>query len=86
MIDEYILTWSDIIGRLPFGFHPVLILSYFTDAFSHSFRTHCSNLPAPIVVDYSRYFGGTTDMLMCGKSTPIRSTTDDYTEVELLTL
>ena len=69
-------------GRLPFSFHPVLIISYQIDALSYSFRTHCFNLPALIVVDHGRYFGGTTDMLLCGKSTPIRSTTDDYTEVD----
>ena len=71
-------------GRLPFSFHPFLIFSYLRDAIFHSFRTHCSNLPAPIVVDHGGYFGGATDKLMCGKSIPIRSTTDDYTEVELL--
>ena len=73
-------------GRLPFSFYPVLIFSYFRDALFHSFRTHCSDLPALIVVDHGGYFGGAADMLMCRKSTPIRSTTDDYTEVELLTL
>ena len=71
-------------GRLPFSFHPVLIFSDLIDALFHSFRTHCSNLPAQIIVDQGRYFGGATDLLMCGKSTLIRSTTDDYTEVELL--
>ena len=80
------LTWNDIMGRLPFSFHPHLIFSYLRDALSHSFRTHCSNLPAPVVVDNGGYFRGATDMLMCGKSTPTISTTDDYTEVELLTL
>jgi len=69
-------------GRLPFSFHPVLIFSNLTDALSHSFRTHGSNLPAPIVVDHGGYFGGASDMLMCGKSTSLRSTTvSDYTEV-----
>ena len=68
--------------RLPFSFCPVLIFSYLTDALFHSFRTHCSNLPVPIVVDHGGYFGGAANMLMCGKSTPIRSTTDDYTQVE----
>jgi hypothetical protein len=72
MTDECI-SWSDIIGRLPFSFHPLLIFSYLTDALFRSFRTHCSNLPAPIVVDYGGYFGGASDMLICGKSTPIRS-------------
>ena len=71
-------------GRLPFSFHPFLVFSYLIDALFHSFRTHCSNLPAQIVVDYGGYFGGATDMLVCGKSTPIRPTTDDYVEVELL--
>ena len=69
-------------GRLPFSFHPVLIISYQIDAVFHSFRTHCSNLPAPIVVDHGGYFGGTTDLLLRGKSTSMRSTTDDYTEVD----
>ena len=75
-------------GRLPFSFYPHLIFNYLTDALSCSFRTHCFNLPAPIVVDHGGYFGGASRGLMCGKSTHIRSTwtTDDYTEVELLTL
>ena len=72
--------------RLPFSFHPLLILSFLTDALFHSFCTHCFNFPVPIVVDYSGYFGGATDMLMCGKSTPIKedhqlmtdSTAEDY--------
>ena len=73
--------------RLPFSFHPVFIFSCLIDALFHCFRTHSSNLPATIVVDHSGYFGCTTDMLMCGKSTPVRSTTDYYyIEVELLTL
>ena len=67
-------------GRLPFNFHPVLIFSYHIDALFHSFRTHCSYLPAQIVVDHRGYFGGTTDLLLSGKSTPIKSTTDDNTE------
>ena len=71
-------------GKLPFSFHPVLIFSYLRDALFHSFRTHCSNLPAQVVVDHSGYFGGTADMLMCGKSKHITSTTEDYTEVGLL--
>ena len=70
--------------RLPFSFDPVLIFSNLTDALFHSFRTHSSNLPAPIVVDYGGYFGGATDILTCGESTPIRSTTDDCTEVGVL--
>jgi hypothetical protein len=69
-------------GMLPFRFHPVLIFSYQIDALIHSFRTHCFNLPAQIVVDHGRYFGGTTDILLCGKSTPMRSTTDDYAELK----
>jgi hypothetical protein len=69
-------------GRLPFSFHPVLIFSNLTDTLFHSFRTHCSNLPAQIVVDHCGYFGGASDMLVCGKSTPIRLTTSDYTEKE----
>jgi hypothetical protein len=52
-------------------------LSNFTDALFHSFRTHFSNLPAQIVVDHGGYFGGTADELVCGKSTLVRSTTDD---------
>ena len=60
-------------GRLPFSFHPVLIFSFLTDALFHSFRTYCSNFPAPIVVYHGGYFGGATDKLVCGKST-IRST------------
>ena len=69
-----------------FSFHPLLIFSHITDALSHSFRTHCSNLPTPIVVDHGGNFGGASRALMCGKSTHIRSTwsTDDYTKVELL--
>ena len=71
--------------RLPFSFHPFLIISYQVDALFHSFRTHCSDLPVQIVVDHGGYFGGATDMFMCGKSTAVRSKTDDYyTEVELL--
>ena len=70
-------------GTLPFSFHPVLIFSKLTDALFHSFRTHCSNLPAPIVIDHGGYFGGASDMLICGKSTYIRSITNDYTQVEL---
>ena len=62
-------------GRLPFSFHPVFIFSLHKDALFHSLRTHCSNLPGPIVVDHGGYFGGATDMLMCGKSTTVRSTT-----------
>ena len=65
-------------GGLPFRSHPVLIFSYQINAVFHSFRTHCSNLPATIVVDHGGYFGGTTDILLCGKSTDIRSTTDEY--------
>ena len=71
-------------GRLPFSFHPHPIFSHLTDALSHSFRTHCFNLPVPIVVDHGGYFGGSSRALIRRKSTPIRSTTDDYTEVELL--
>ena len=56
-------------GRLPFSFHPVLIFGDLADALFLNFRTHCSNLSAPIVVDHSGYFGGTTDKFMCGKST-----------------
>ena len=55
---------------LPFNFHPVLIFSYLIDALNHSFRTHCSNFPAPIVVDHGGYLGGATDMLMCRESIP----------------
>jgi hypothetical protein len=66
-------------GRLPLSFHPVLIFSYLIDALFRSFRTHCSDLPAPIVVDHGGYFGSAIDMLICGISTPIRST-----EVDLL--
>ena len=69
-------------GRLPFSFHPALIFSYHIDALFHSFRTLFPNLPAPIVVDHGGYFGGTTDMLVCGKSTPITSITDGYAEVD----
>ena len=69
-------------GRLPFSFHPVLIFSYQKVALFHSFGTHCFYLPAQIVVDHGGYFGGSTDILLCGKSTPIRSTTDDNTEVD----
>ena len=69
-------------GRLPFNFHPVLIFSYRIDAFFRSFRPHCSNLPARIVVDHGGYFGGTTGIHLRRKSTHIRSTTDDYTEVD----
>ena len=64
--------------RLPFSFHPVLIFSLLTDALFHSFRTDCSNFPALIIVNYGGYFGGATDMFMCGKSTSVRPTTDDY--------
>ena len=74
-------------GRLPFSFHPVLIFSYLMDALSHSFRTYCSNFPTPIVVDQGGYFGGAscaTDMLISWKSTSMKSTTVDLTEVELL--
>ena len=71
-------------GKLPFSFHPVLIFSYLTDVLYHSFRTHCSNIPALIVIHHGGYFGGATDMVICGKSTSTRSTTDDYTEVEVL--
>ena len=69
-------------GRLPFSFHPLLIFSYLIDALFSSFCTDCSNLPAQIIVDHRRYFRGTTDMLLCGKSIPMRSTSDDYTEVD----
>ena len=68
--------------RLPFSFHPLLIFSNPTNVLFSSLRTHCSNLPALIVVDHSGYLGGAADMLMCGKSTPIRSTTDESTEVD----
>jgi hypothetical protein len=69
--------------ELPFSFHPLLIFSYLIDALFHSFRPHCFNLPTTIVVDHGGYFGGTT--VLCGKSTPIRSTTNGYhTEVESL--
>ena len=66
--------------KLPFSFHPFLIISYQIYALFHSFRTHCSDLPSQIVVDHCGYFGGATDMFMCGKSIPVRSTIDDYTE------
>ena len=56
-------------GILPFSFHPAFIVSYQIDALLHSFCAHCSNLPAQIVVDHGGYFGGTTDMLLRGKST-----------------
>ena len=56
-------------GRLPFSLHPVFILSYQIDVLFHSFCTHCSNLPAQIVVDHGGNFGGTTDMLLRRKST-----------------
>ena len=69
-------------GRLPFGFHPVLIFSNLTDTLFRSFRTHRSNFPAEIVIDHGGYFGGSTDMLLRGKSTSIRSTADEYTEVD----
>ena len=55
--------------KLPFSFYPVLIFSNHKDAVFRSLRTYCSNLPVPIVVDHSGYFGGATDMLMCRKST-----------------
>ena len=70
--------------RLPFSFQPLLIFSHLINAFFHSFRTHCSNLPTPIVVDHGGYFGGATNMLICWKSTPVKSTDDYYSEVELL--
>ena len=69
-------------GRLPFSFHPLFIFSIPTNVLFNSFRTHCSNLPTQIVVDHCGYFGGAADMLMCGKSTSIKSTADDYTEVD----
>ena len=69
-------------GRLPFSFRPFLIFGNFTDVLFYSLRTHCSNLPAQIVVDHRGNFGGAADMLMCWKSTPIRLTTDDYAEVD----
>ena len=70
-------------GRLPFSFHPILNSSYHIDALFRSFRPHCSNLPARIVVDHGGYFGGTADILLRGKSKSIvRSTIDDYTEVD----
>jgi hypothetical protein len=66
-------------GMLPFRFHPFLIFGYHKIALFHSFRAHCSNLPAPIIVDHGGNFWGAIDMLLCGKSTPIlRSTTDDF--------
>ena len=63
-------------GRLPFSFHPVPIFSFLVDALFYSFRAHCSNLPSLIVAYHGGYFGCAADMLMCGKSTPIRSTTE----------
>ena len=74
-------------GNLPFSFHPVLNFSILTDTLFHSFRTYCSNLPVQIVVDHGGYLGGTADMLQCGKSTPIRSSTNYYVDfLRLLTL
>ena len=64
-------------GLLPFNFHPILIIRYLTDTVFHSFRTHSSNLPVLIVVDYGGYFGGATHMLVCGKSTHLL-TLDDH--------
>ena len=61
--------------RLPFSLNPVLIFRYLTDALFHRFRTHSSDLPAPIVVDHGGYFGGASDMLICGESMHIRLST-----------
>ena len=62
---------------LPFCLHPFLFFSYRINALFHNLCTHCSNLPAQIVVDHGGYFGSTADMLMCRKSICIRSTTDE---------
>ena len=78
------MEWNYGTVTLPFSFHPLLIFSYLTDAFFHSFRTHCPNLSAQIVVDHGGYFGGATDLLICGKSTAIRDTSIIELEVELL--
>ena len=59
--------------KLPFSFHPVFIISYQINALFRSFRTHCSNFPAQIVVDHGGYFGCAANILLCGKSTSIRS-------------
>ena len=67
-----IIAWSDIMRRLPFSFHPVFIFSCLIDALFHCFRTHCSNLPAYIIVDHGGYFRGATDMLLCRISTLMR--------------
>ena len=64
--------------KLPFSFHPVLIFSNFKDTLPRSFRSNSSNFAVTIVVDHGGYFGGARDMLMCGKSTPTTSTTDEY--------
>ena len=63
-------------GCLPFRFHPFLFFSKYLLSFIAS--APAANLPAPIVVNQDGYFRGAIHMFMCGKSTPIRSTTDDY--------